>query len=292
MSKLLITGASGFLGWNICSLAKKEWDVIGLHKSNDIPIKGISNERCDITDFVAIGNIFKKLRPNAVIHAAATPDPNYCELHASESWRLNVDASEHIAFLCKKYHARCAFTSTDLVFNGDSPPYSEQHSVMPISSYGEQKVEAEKRMRAMYEDMLICRMPLMFGDHPGPAKSFIQPMLENLRQGKELSLFMDEFRTPLSGKDAALGILLLLKAHTGIYHLGGKVRISRFDFGMLLGKCLGLQSISIKPVFQKDIKMAARRPRDVSLDSSKAFSQGFCPDEPEKALMKLECISR
>jgi dTDP-4-dehydrorhamnose reductase len=291
MRKLIITGASGFLGWNLCRIAQAQWEVIGLSHSHDIASLGITCEKCDITDSPALDKLFDRLKPDAVIHAAAISDPNYCELNVSESSRVNVDASEHIASLCKKFGSRCAFTSTDLVFDGNRPPYAENHTIGPVSTYGTQKVEAETRMLRVYSETLICRMPLMFGDHPGHAKSFIQPMIDLLRHGKELSLFIDEFRTPVSGQDAARGILDLLTTQRGIFHLGGPVRISRYDFGLLLGKCLGLESFTIHPIFQKDVKMAASRPKDVSLASSKAFSLGYCPDEPEKALMKLECIN-
>ena len=116
MDKLLVTGASGFLGWNICVFAKEKWDVIGMHLSHDIPCEGIFREKCDITDFTDVEEVFERTRPDAVIHVAAMPDPNFCELNAAQSWRINVEASEHIASLCKKYGSRCAFTSTDLVF--------------------------------------------------------------------------------------------------------------------------------------------------------------------------------
>jgi dTDP-4-dehydrorhamnose reductase len=292
MKKLLVTGASGFLGWNICTVAQSKWNVVGVSLSHDIPIEGILREKCDITDFSALDSLFSRIKPDAVIHAAALSDPNFCETNVSESSHINVDASEHIARLCNSYGSRCAFTSTDLVFDGKASPYSEQSICGPLSKYGEQKVEAEMRMRSAHEAMLICRLPLMFGDHPGPAKSFIQPMIDNFLKKTEMSLFVDEFRTPVSGRDAALGILLLLENHSGVFHLGGKTSISRYDFGQLLGKCLNLKSNGIHPVAQKDVKIPARRPKDVSLDSSKAYSIGYNPDTPEIALKKLECVQR
>jgi dTDP-4-dehydrorhamnose reductase len=234
--------------------------------------------------------LFEKVRPDCVIHAAALSDPNYCENHASESRRINVLASEHIARLCKKHGSRCAFTSTDLVFDGEHAPYSERDGLGPANEYGRQKTEAEARMASAYPGMLICRMPLMFGDHPGPAKSFIQPWIESFLAGKEMPLFFDEFRTPVSGRDAATGILLLIENHSGVIHLGGKTSISRYDFGVLLGNILGLKSMPVRRVSQKEVKMAAKRPRDVSLDSSKAFSLGYCPEQPEMALRKLQCV--
>ena len=131
------------------------------------------------------------------------------------------------------------FTSTDLVFDGLNPPYKETDPVSPVNLYGEQKVMAERGILVRYPVAAICRMPLMFGVATPPATSFMQPFMQTLREGKELSLFTDEFRTPVSGKTAAQGLLLAL-AISGIIHLGGKERVSRYDFGRLLIEVLQL----------------------------------------------------
>ena len=264
--------------------------MAGLCRSHEIAVSGVARVTGDITDFAGIDRIFREIRPDAVIHAAALSDPNYCELHPSESLRVNVEASEHIALSCARYSARCAFISTDLVFDGQCPPYSEKSAANPISVYGRHKAEAEKRMNQAAPGLLACRMPLMFGDAPPAAKSFIHPMIESLLLGKELALFVDECRTPVAASDAARGILSLVSTVTGTVHLGGKVRISRYDFGRVLGECLALTNPKIKPVYRKDVAMPAPRPADVSLDSSKAFSLGYDPGEPRAALMKCACV--
>jgi dTDP-4-dehydrorhamnose reductase len=54
-------------------------------------------------------------------------------------------------------------------------------------------------------------MPLMFGD-PGPvASDFLQPLIQNMRSGNTVNLFVVEFRTPLSGKNAAEGLMIALE---------------------------------------------------------------------------------
>jgi dTDP-4-dehydrorhamnose reductase len=290
MKKLLVTGAGGFLGWNICMAARTRYEVTGLRFTHNIAIEGVSFRRVDITEADELERLFREVRPHAVIHAAAASDPNYCERHPLESARINVDAPRHIARLCAESGARCAFTSTDLVFDGENPPYSEGMEPRPISVYGRQKLEAEQRMRDVYPNVLICRMPLMFGDAPAGAKSFIQPMMESLLNGKELGLFIDEFRTPVAASDAARGILSLLENLTGLIHLGGKVRISRYDFGLLLSECLGILNPPLKRVARKDIVMSAPRPADVSLDSSKACKLGYSPEGPMEALRRLQCV--
>jgi dTDP-4-dehydrorhamnose reductase len=277
MKKILITGASGFLGWNLCQQARTEWQVYGTYFANAIEIPGIILTKIDLRDSSALQELFREIQPAAVIHTAAASKPNYCQLHPEESHSINVTASVNIAHLCSQYAIPCVFTSTDLVFDGQNPPYTENDPVSPICYYGEQKVEAEQKMLQIYPSTAICRMPLMFGMTPPKATTFIQPFIQSLRAGKELNLFVDEFRTPVSGTTAAKGLLLAVEKVEGLLHLGGRERISRYDFGCLLAEVWQFPSQLLKPCHQKDVSMAAPRSPDTSLDSSKAFALGYQP---------------
>ncbi len=277
MRKLFVTGASGFLGWNVCQIARKEWDIYGTVFSHPIKIEGVNIIRIDLRDFKELRKIYKEIRPDAVIHTAAATSPNYCQTNRMESQKINVDVSINIACLCADSGIPCVFTSTDIVFDGLDPPYKEEDPVCPVNFYGEQKVMAERGMLKYYPDIAICRMPLMFGI-PGPvASSFIQPMIKAMREGRELRLFIDEFRTPVSGETAAQGLLLALEKVKGIIHMGGVERISRYEFGRMLRDVLGIEDAKLIACRQKDVSMPAPRPPDVSLDSSKAIALGFKP---------------
>lgn len=41
MKKLLITGASGFLGWHLCQAAQQEWEVYGTYCSHELSVPEI-----------------------------------------------------------------------------------------------------------------------------------------------------------------------------------------------------------------------------------------------------------
>ncbi|NMG07758.1 NAD(P)-dependent oxidoreductase [Brasilonema sp. UFV-L1] len=287
MKKLLITGASGFLGYHLCQIAKQEWEVSGTYFSHSLEIPDIKMLKVDLTDFQKLKQIFSDFQPAAVIHTAALSQPNFCQTHPEESYAINVTASSNIAGLCADYSIPCAFTSTDLVFDGFNAPYRETDPVCPINIYGEQKVMAEQGMLERYPKTAVCRMPLIFGMETPTATSFIQSFIQTLQQGKQLNLFTDEFRTPVSGKTAAPGLLLALEKVSGLIHLGGKQRISRYDFGRLLVEIFQLPDNGLKASRQQDVKMAAPRPSDVSLDSSKAFSLGYQPVSLEEALQDL-----
>ncbi|MCL1464392.1 SDR family oxidoreductase [Argonema galeatum] len=287
MKKLLVTGVSGFLGWNLCQLAKQQWQVYGTYFSKLVDIPDTNLTKVDLRDFQELKRLFEQIQPAAVIHTAAQSNPNFCQIHPEESYLINVTASLNIARLCTDYSIPCAFTSTDLVFNGLNPTYRETDPVSPINHYGEQKVIAEQGMLELNPKTVICRMPLMFGIAPPGASSFIQPFIKVLRERKELSLFTDEFRTPVSGQTAASGLLLALEKVEGIIHLGGKERVSRYEFGRLMADVLELPQEKLKSCLQKDVPMAAPRPSDVSLDSSKAFALGYQPLSLREELKKL-----
>lgn len=278
MKKLLVTGASGFLGWNLSQYARANWEVYGTYLSHEVKIPGATLYKIDLKDFTALDGLFNQVNPHAVIHTAAASKPNFCQAHREESYAMNVGVAVNIARLCSERRIPCAFTSTDLVFNGRNPLYKETDPVCPINHYGEHKAIAEQKMREIYPAIAICRMPLMFGKPSPVSPSFIQGMINNLEAGKKINLFVDEFRTPASAKAASQGLLLAVEQQVrGILHLGGKDRISRYDFGLLLADVLQLPTDLIEPGKQADVNMAAPRSPDTSLDSSKAFTLGYQP---------------
>lgn len=70
---------------------------------------------------------------------------------------------------------------------------------------------------------------------------------------------------------------MALEKVKGLIHLGGKERVSRYDFGRLLVEVFQLPAAGLKACRQKDVQMAALRLPDVSLDSSTAFALGYAP---------------
>jgi dTDP-4-dehydrorhamnose reductase len=275
MPKLLITGASGFLGWNLCQIARAEWEVHGIYHRHPIELPDVSLHQIDLTDADSVTAEIERIAPVGVIHLAAASSPNFCQAHPAQSYLINVTATEHLAKVCFQAKIPFVFTSTDLVFDGTQPPYRETDPVSPINTYGEQKVAAERAILAVYPRATICRMPLMFGNAPPTATSFIQPWLESLKSDRSLQLFVDEFRTPVSAVTAAHGLLMALQLAPGIIHLGGNERISRYEFGRLLAEVFNFDPALLLPIQQRDLQMSAPRAADVSLDIRKAIEFGY-----------------
>ncbi len=285
-----MTGASGFLGWNICSVAYKSWNVYGVAFLNPMEIPGISIKIVDLTNFYNLKQVFLDVNPDAVIHAAAAANPNYCQINKVEAYKINVETSVNIAILCEEKNIPLVFVSTDMVFDGLNAPYKEEDLVCPINIYGEQKVTAEREIVRCNSEVAVCRTSIMFGDHPDRTKSGFQKNLDAMRTQQGLQLFVDEYRTFLSVRKAALGLLLALGKINGILHLSGDESISRYDFAMLMTRAFHINNARLIPCNLTDVQMTAPRAHDLSMDNSKAKALGFDPSSTKEELDALSGI--
>jgi dTDP-4-dehydrorhamnose reductase len=266
--------------------------VTGVSHSRPVAVEGVVARQCDLRDAGAVASLFASVNPDAVVHVAALVNPDDCQERPEASRDINVAAALRIAEQCGAMNIPCVFISTDLVFDGSNPPYCEESAPHPLSRYGEHKLEAENGMRTRCGELLICRVPLMYGDAPQGASSFIQPMIAALREGREIALFTDEYRTPACSASVAQGILLALEKARGTVHLGGRERISRYDFGLKLAAALKIKTPRIKGVLQRETAKVAPRPPDVSFDSAKAFALGYAPLSIDEEFARLACLRR
>lgn len=278
MKKLLITGASGFLGYNFLQTDLTRWHVVAMGHQRQLPPVNVEMISCDIADMQALLQALEITQPDAIVHLAAMSNTLFCEDHPGLSHQINVQATVQIAEWCGRRAIPLLFTSTDLVFDGMKGHYTEADTINPLSLYGKQKAEAEKQILALCPHACILRMPLMFGYGGKHARSFMQEFLQKLQRGQSLYLFIDEYRSIVGGRSAAQGIWLALHKHwQGIYHLGGRQKISRYEFGVMMCDFFGISTQLIIPALQKDIPLKPPRPSDVSLNSEKAYRSGYKP---------------
>ena len=275
--RLLITGASGFLGWHLCELAAPTWQVIGVCRAHPIHVDSVEHVSTDLSNPLQIKRLFDDTKPDAVVHAAAASDPNFCQQNPDESRKINVEAPAAIAALCADLGLPLAVLSSDLVFDGRNSPYAEDDPVNPVNQYGEHKAAAEEMVRSRHPGALVCRMPLMFGFTGSNLKAFDDQIIRAIRGNERIDLFVDEFRTPVDARSAARGILQFLDKKSGFLHLGGRERLSRYEMGVRIARHMGVDNAGIVPIHQNERPMPAARPPDVSLDSAKAFALGYAP---------------
>jgi dTDP-4-dehydrorhamnose reductase len=134
--------------------------------------------------------------------------------------------------------------------------------------YGRTKVEAE-RIVLQNPSHTVIRIALTAGTSPTRDRSFIEDMVQTAAEGARLTLFTDEFRCPIPA-GALARALWEFASHrrSGLYHLGGCERLSRWEIGELLARWYPELLSMIRPGSVADYQ-GPPRPPDLSMRSDK-----------------------
>ena len=283
--KIVITGASGLLGHWLCMLAREHWSVYALFLKNRPQVDKINTLSLDVTKQEKLFEFIRKLNPEAVLHAAANANVPDCEVNPQKTETINVHVPAHLAKICHELNLAYLFTSSDLVFDGLTAPYTENSPPKPVGAYGEQKRQAEKKIMRCNPNALICRLPLMFGLSPYSKANFMVQMIAAIADNRPLHLFVDEYRTPIDNCSAAKGLLQVLGRTRGILHMGGRTRLSRYQMGLLMAAAMQVKPKMIQAIRIKEARLPFKRAPDCSLDSRKAYAMGYEPT-PIKAAVE------
>ena len=253
--RLLITGGSGFLGFHVAHAARDDHEVFATYFEHPFAA-GIPLDVCDERQ---VRGRFAELRPDAVIHTA----------YAKESRAVIVEGSANIASAAHAAGPRLIHLETDVVFGGRQGGYRESDSPDPLTDYGKLKAEAEALVTRHAPEAVLARTSLIYGLAGDDVQSRF--VLDGIRSGQPVSLFVDEFRCPISVDDLAAALLELLPLNVaGPLHVAGEERVSRYEFGILLARYHGLGTAPL--IATTPAALGMLRPRDCSLDCTLARS--------------------
>jgi len=271
--KLLVTGAHGFVAGSVIAQASEHWAVHALSRGEDLLERaGLHWHRLDPSEPDRLKEIFSRVRPDFVIHTAALADIDFCEAHQDLARRVNVGLTQSLVDLCDEVGAKLVFCSTDTVFDGEQAPYREQDPPGPLNYYAHTKVEAEKIVARLSEKFVVARLGLVVGlPILGAGNSFLARMMAQLKQGREVKVPANKVRTPIDVITLGGALLELAEKNlSGIFHLAGNDALNRFDMTRRIAARFGFSERLIVAMPPDAEAGSAPRPRDVSLDNSKA----------------------
>lgn len=255
-SKVLVIGASGFVGKAIYKSLSKRHKVFGTYFENRKP--GLV--KLDIRDKKSVGKIFEKSKPDIVILPAAETNVDLCEIKKRLTYGINVAGTRNIAEPCRKANAKLVYFSTDYIFDGKKGPYKEASIPNPASEYGRQKLKCEQLIRKSLREYIIIRTTVVFGYDP-ESKNFVMQLARDLKNKVPRKVPVDQYSHPAYIKDLADACAELIeKGRNGIYNVVGDDYLNRYEFALLVCKVFKLDKSLLIPAKTKDIGQRAKRP--------------------------------
>jgi len=294
---VIVTGASGFVGAHLARfLSTQGHEVVAIGGTNNVP--GSVTERCrlsgqaNLAEPEACDAICSLVRPSTIVHAAAMANVSRCQSAPSQAELSNVRATANLLSSLQRHGDRSSaplfvYISTDMVFDGAaSAPangFSETDAALPLSVYGSTKHSAEQAVLSASLDAVVMRTALVYGKKIEKLESFVEWVIRGLRAGS-VSLFEDEFRTPVAVDDLAQAVGKLIDLPPGrraelvkkpdkaaILHMSGPERISRVELGRKIAAALGLDANAIVSCSRASVPSVVPRPHDISLSAAKIF---------------------
>ena len=282
--KILITGSNGLLGQKLVALLYllPEVTLIATARgaNRDEIYEDYIYESMDITSEENVLSVFRKHKPDAVIHTAAMTHVDQCELNKEACVDQNITAVNHIVKAAKEVGAFLLHVSTDFIFDGTHGPLTEEETPNPLNYYGWTKWEAEKSVEKSGLKWAIARTVLVYGVVQDMSRSNIVLWVKNnLEAKKEINVVNDQWRTPTLAEDLAKGCWLIVqKQATGIFNISGEDMLSPYELAHQVADVWKLDKGLIKQADSSTFTQPAMRPPKTGFIIDKAKNQlGYNP---------------
>lgn len=293
--RILVTGSNGLLGQKLVAALRNDPEVklIATSRGEDRTPDpgGYLYVPLDCTDEAAAHRAFDETHPDAVIHTAAMTNVDACELDPVNCRLQNVTAVEHLAAATKAIEAHFIHLSTDFIFDGKNGPYREEDEAVPLSIYGQSKLDAEQAvMNAGLKKWAIVRTIIVYGVAKGLSRSNVVLWAKSaLEKGQPIKVVDDQWRMPTLAEDLADGCIRIAKrGATGIYNLCGPDGMSILELVQRVGRFFDLDASTIARVTSESLGQPAKRPPRTGFILDKARRDlGYAPHGFEEGLAVL-----
>ncbi|MDE2997502.1 MAG: dTDP-4-dehydrorhamnose reductase [Gemmatimonadota bacterium] len=264
--KVLIVGASGFLGRALCDVPVRGLHRVPAARNPRPPFPGSDCIRVDVTDAASVAGVVSRVRPDWVINAAAEAGVDQCERNPDLARRVNVCGTRNLIRACESAGAGLVTVSTNYVFDGQAGPYAETDCTNPLNVYGRTKLEAEAIVLASPCHGLVVRTAVLYGYRSGCRPNFVTWALESLRRGETIRVVTDEWANPTSVDELAVFLLgLCRREFRGVIHFAGLEFMSRYEMVRRICRCFDLNADLVVPVTSEALGQTAPRPPGAGL---------------------------
>lgn len=225
----------------------------------------------DLTEPAACAALIEKIKPSAVINAAAYTAVDKAEDDEATAALVNGAAPAAMAKACASLDIPFVHISTDYVFDGSgNTPFVTDHPTAPLGAYGRTKRDGENGVRAAGGRFAILRTSWVFSAH---GNNFLKTMLRLGTEREVLKIVADQVGGPTPARTIAAACLKIASqlesapAKSGTYHFSGAPDVSWADFARDIFKQAGL-TCEVTDIPTIAYPTPAKRPANSRVDCS------------------------
>lgn len=261
--RVLVTGATGQLGCEVCKVLKQ----------TRVEHRGVSSKDFDLTDKNAVSAFVEAYKPDAVIHCAAYTKVDLAEDERELCMQINTQGSEYLAAACHRIGVKLLLISSDYVFPGDGDAFYEVESpVCPLNVYGYSKAAAEQAVHTVLPEHFIVRISWLFGKNDG---NFIKTMLRLGQSHSEVRVVDDQIGSPTYAADLAPLLCQMISTEKyGTYHATNEGVCSWAELAEAVFRMSGMPT-RVTRIASSEFPAKAKRPQNSRLSKRSLDSAGF-----------------
>ena len=241
---------------------------------------------CDITNREKTKSAVYDFCPDYILNLAAYTNVDLSEVEREKAWKANVKAVEYLVEAARNIDAHIIHISSDYIFDGKNGPYNEDAVPNPVGYYGRTKLASENVLKMNGVINTILRTNVLYGVAINHNSDFVNWLVNALRKNESVRIVTDQINNPTFTDDMVQAISKVIEFRkTGIYNIGGKEFISRYEFTHIISDFFNLDKSLITPIKTEELNQKARRPLKSGLITLKAESElGYKPHTIPEAL--------
>src|ERR1035437_4876005 len=273
--RILVIGVNGMLGQRIIHFfsTRENIQLLGSSFEPAPSFNNVDYKSCDITVREAIKDIILDFYPDYIINTAAFTNVDLCETERETAWKINVKGVEYLAEASRVIDAHLIHISTDYVFDGTKGPYDERAKPNPLGYYGRTKLASENVLKISGTYYTILRTNVLYGMADN-RQDFVRWIVNSMKKGTPIRIVTDQVNNPTFIDDLVQAINKALEYKKyGIYNIGGREFISRYDFTLRIADYFNLDKSLITPITTEELNQPAKRPLHSGLITIKAESE-------------------
>lgn len=181
LMKILITGASSYVGARIYFDLSKKFEIIGTYNGTKLSEKFV---HLDITNEEEIKQVFNKYKPDIIIHAAAA-DARWCEANPEKAFLVNQETTKTIVKSADTIGAKVFYISS-------------MHAEKPVTVYAKTKLGSEEYVKETKAGYIIVRLFHAMGMIPNTVNDRGTNRLLNNLDGKTEAAYDDSWKVQVA----------------------------------------------------------------------------------------------